>query len=82
MIRRLIEKIKEMFTKQNTPLFLMPNTTKLIQLSAEELIMLIKEKVIQRGDICIASNSSFLKVLSLLDDEMAKELPYAKSKQL
>jgi hypothetical protein len=52
----------------------MPNTTKLIQLSAEELISLIKEKTVQRGEIVISSTTSFLSILARLDDEMRKEL--------
>lgn len=54
--------------------------TKLITLTASEIISLIKEKAIQRDGICIASTSSFLAILSLLDDEMVKELPNARSK--
>jgi hypothetical protein len=58
----------------------MPETTQLIQLSAHDIIALIKEKIVQRGNICMASNSSFLTVLSLLEEEMAKELSNDKFK--
>ena len=57
--------------------------TKLIQLSAEEIIILIKEKSIQREKIVISSNSSFLSILALLDvsldNELRQRLSYARS---
>jgi hypothetical protein len=54
--------------------------TQLITLTADEIISLIKEKTVQRDGICIACSDSFLAVLSLLEFQMAKELPHVKSK--
>jgi hypothetical protein len=61
-------------------MLLMPHTTKLIQLSADDLLTLIKEKTIQRGDIVISSTTSFLSILGMLEHEMIKEMSSARSK--
>jgi hypothetical protein len=58
----------------------MPTTTKLIQLSADDLITLIKEKTIQRGDIVISSTTSFLSIIGMLEHEMIKEMSSDRSK--
>lgn len=41
-----------------------------IELSAEEIISIIKEKSISKQGINISSNASFLSIISLLDDEV------------
>lgn len=57
----------------------MTNTAQLINLTPEELLSLIKEKTVKRDGICIAANASFLTILALLHEEMARRrMPYAK----
>lgn len=44
----------------------------LINLTTKELLDLILEKNVQKENCCIASKSSFLSILALLEDEMQK----------
>jgi hypothetical protein len=55
--------------------------TRLITLSAEEIINLIREKVVQKDGVCFSSSSSFLTILALLDEELVHRLPNARSAQ-
>lgn len=57
----------------------MPNTPKRIQLSAEDIISLIKERVIHKEGTCICSKVSFLVILSLLEEEITQSMSYARS---
>lgn len=52
--------------------------TLLITLTAEDILSLIMEKSVKRKNLCISSNSSFLAILGLLDDEMIKRLAHVK----
>jgi len=52
-----------------------------IQLTSDEIISLIKEKTIKKDGFAISSNSSFLSILGLLNDEMVQELSYARTTQ-
>lgn len=51
-----------------------------IQLTGEELLELLLEKTIEKDDITISSNASFLLVMSLLDSKMAKRPEHANTK--
>ncbi len=57
----------------------MKNTTKLINLTLEDIMSLIKERNVEKDNIVISSNSSFLSVLNMLEKEMIKIMTYAKS---
>jgi len=47
-----------------------------IQLSANDIVALILEKTVHREDFTIASNSSFLAVLSLLSQKTNLDTPH------
>lgn len=57
----------------------MTNTTKIISLTLEDIISLIKERNVEKDNIVISSNSSFLSVLNMLEKEIIKIMNYAKS---
>lgn len=48
--------------------------TQLINLSAEDILSLIRERPIQKDGLCISSKASFLTILALLDDELTQSL--------
>lgn len=52
--------------------------TKLVTLSADEIIQLIKEQVVKREGLCISSKTSFLSIVALLDDELTQSMTNAK----
>lgn len=53
-----------------------------IKLSAQEIVSLLMEVPIQKEDLKICPNYSFLSVMALLNDKMAKESSDARKRKV